>query len=34
MGTSTGAYEVNQECASTRELITRTRTNNHHVLTR
>jgi len=29
MGTSLGGYELNQECASTSDLITRTRTSTH-----
>jgi len=34
MGTSSGAYEFNHECASTSDLITRTRTSTHYVLMR
>jgi len=34
MGTSSGAYELNQECASTGDLITRTRTSIHNLFPR
>jgi len=31
MGTILGAYELNHECASTSDLITRTRTSTHNL---
>ena len=34
MGTSSGAYELNHEFSGTSDLITRTRTITHNVLTR
>jgi len=34
MGTSSGVYELNHECASKSDLITRTRTSTHILLSR
>jgi len=34
MRTSSDAYELNQECASSSDLITRTRMSTHNLLTR